>query len=102
MADVRDKYEILENFIKPMGYTIDGISQGYTHQIFFRHILKNYELKVDLNDKNFDVDLHHNRYTHKQTLELMDDLHFMKVLAEYTLELFKELRYEETRNYKTI
>lgn len=92
MADVRDKYKQLEEFIQPFGYTVDNVSQGYTWCITLRHILKNYELQVDLNNKTFDIDLHNSRYTRSMALELIDDLHIMKVLAQYTLELFKEFK----------
>lgn len=86
------KYKILENFVQPFGYTLDNVSRGYTWYITFRHILKNYELQVDIDNKTFDIDLHNSRYTHGMTLELIDDLHIMKVLAQYTLELFKEFK----------
>ena len=92
MADVRDKYKQLAEFIHSFGFTVDNVSQGYTWYITLRHILKNYELQVDLNNKTFDIDLHNSRYTHGMALELIDDLHIMKVLAQYTLELFKEFK----------
>ena len=87
---MQDKYKQLEEFVQPFGYTVDNVSQGYTWYITFRHILKNYELQVDINNKTFDIDLHNSRYTYGMALELIGDLHFMKVLANYTLELFKD------------
>ncbi len=89
---MKDRYKILEDFVQPFGYTLDNVSRGYTWYITLRHILKNYELQVDLNNKTFDIDLHNSRYTYGMALELIDDLHTMKVLAQYTLELFKEFK----------
>ena len=48
------------------------------------------QLLKDINNKTFDIDLHNSRYTYGMALELIEDLQVMKVLANYTLELFKD------------
>lgn len=94
MKDMNEQLKKLEKFAEPKGWVIDTISQGYENKIFYRNILENYELIVDLRFKSYDINLHRNIFLSGFVKNLIKDLEFAEKLARKTIKLcdFSEVK----------
>ena len=87
MEGMNEKLKKLEKFVEPKGWVIDTVSQGYENKIFYRNILENYELIVDLRFNSYDIHLHRDIFLTGFIKKLIDDLKFAEKIAKKTIKL---------------
>lgn len=88
---MNERIKILKQFANRYGWDIDKATNGLNGgMIYYRHILRNYELVVEWERKDYTVYLHNDTFMPNETKEIIKQLVFMDYLANYTYDMLEE------------